>query len=76
MPNTLDEVNNQEAQSGEDPFYCLLEDDKLISEVRVTTDRLLLLPRETQIDPNDTLLVIKVVVKPYEFSMEGLRFVP
>ena len=26
---------------GEDPFYCLFEDDKLISEVRVTTDRLL-----------------------------------
>ena len=28
-------------QDGEDPFYCLLEDDKLISEVKVTTDRLL-----------------------------------
>ena len=29
-------------QDGEDPFFCLLEDDSLITQVKVTTDRLLL----------------------------------
>lgn len=28
-------------QEGEDPFYCLLEDDSLITDVSITTDRLL-----------------------------------
>ena len=28
-------------QSGEDPFYCLLEDDKLVTAVRLEADRLL-----------------------------------
>jgi hypothetical protein len=35
------ELGGLSPQDGEDPFYCLFEDDKLISEVRVTTDRLL-----------------------------------
>lgn len=35
----------------ESPFFVLLEDDKLISEVKVTTDELLLLPNEqTRLD--------------------------
>jgi len=28
-------------QQGEDPFFCLVEDDSLITEVKITTDRLL-----------------------------------
>jgi hypothetical protein len=44
----------------EDPMYCLLEDDSLITEVRIVTDQLLLLPRETEAHPNDVFLVIDV----------------
>jgi hypothetical protein len=43
-----------------EPVYCLLEDDQLISEVRVTTDKLLLLPKHETIRPNDVFLVIEV----------------
>ncbi len=63
MPTNLAETGSMGPQEGEDPFYCLLEDDKLISEIRVTTDQLLLLPREREIKPNDALLVIRVNLK-------------
>ena len=55
-------------QADEDPFFCLLEDDKLISEIKVTTDSLLLLPREREVKPNDALLVIHVKLWPTKKS--------
>ena len=44
----------------EDPFFCLLENDDLISEVRVNTDRLLRLPESKVLDPHDVYLQITV----------------
>lgn len=41
MPQTCDEVCGDTAAPDEDPFYCLLEDDKLISKVQVETNWLL-----------------------------------
>ncbi len=41
-------------QSGEEPFFCLLEDDKLITKVSVSTDRLLDSPSDT---PEVVLLI-------------------
>jgi hypothetical protein len=46
-------------QPDENPFYCLLEDDSLITEVRVTTDRLLT-PQEGTEAIHDVELVIHV----------------
>lgn len=43
-----------------EPLYCLLEDDRVISEIRVNTDQLLLLPKEQSIHPNDVFLVIEI----------------
>lgn len=50
------------AQAGtdENPFFVLLQDDKLISEVRVNTDRLLKLPNERKPDQHDVYLQIGV----------------
>lgn len=42
------------------PTFCLLEDDRLVSEVRIATDNLLLLPNAAAINPNDVFLVIDV----------------
>lgn len=42
----------------ENPFYCLLEDDKLVTAIRVETDRLLDPQREREV-----LLVIKVATR-------------
>jgi hypothetical protein len=58
MPTTCDEVDGP-PQDGEDPFYCLLEDDQAITTLSVTTDRLLT-PLRLDEDPNDVQLVIQV----------------
>jgi len=51
---------------GEDPFFVLLQDDCLISEVRVSTDNLLMLPRQVNPNPKDAFLVIDVKLKTTE----------
>ena len=42
MPQECAEVRGFHPEADEDPFLCLLEDDRLITEFKVTTDRLLL----------------------------------
>jgi len=62
LPESLDETGRVVPQIGETPFFCLLKDDRLITEVRVTTDRLLLLPNQGNVKPNDCLAVIHVTL--------------
>jgi hypothetical protein len=63
IPANLDETGGMGPQEDEKPFYVLLEDDKLISEIRVTCDELLTLPKERAMNPNDSFLVIQVRLK-------------
>lgn len=44
--------------AGEDPLFCLLEDDRLITRVNVDTDRLLGLT-----EPDDVELTIRVLIR-------------
>jgi hypothetical protein len=58
-------------QDGEDPFFCLLEDDKLISEVRINTGQLLLLPHTKELDKHDVYLQITVslnTTQPHQYG--------
>lgn len=59
----------------EDPyFFVLMQNDKMLTELSVTTDTLL-----TSCDPgheNDVHLVVKVKVRPTDFTFENLAFVP
>jgi len=64
IPADRGEIGEASPAADETPFYCLLEDDKLISEIHVTTDRLLLLPEEREVDANDVFLVVNVILKP------------
>jgi len=60
MPKGASEIGeNVTPDADEDPFYCLLEDDSLITEVNLKTDRLLT-PFAGAHDHqlNDTMLVI------------------
>ena len=59
MPQDCDELRGFSVQPDENPFYCLMKDDSLIAEVKVTTDRLLtpLLDGE---HVNDVQLVVRV----------------
>jgi len=52
---------------GEDPFYCLLEDDKLVTAVRVEADRLLDARNDREV-----LLIIRVFTKHTEAIWENV----
>ena len=41
VPSETELPNNIDTEEGEDPFYCLIEDDNLITDISVNTDRLL-----------------------------------
>jgi hypothetical protein len=64
LPENLDELGGAVPGPDETPFFCLLQDDKLISEIKVTTDNLLLLPNERELKPNDVFLAITVRLNP------------
>lgn len=66
LPSNLAETGGTGPQEDETPFYCLLEDDKLISEIRVTSDELLLLPKERAVNAHDVFLVIHVRLQPFQ----------
>lgn len=68
-PTDAKECDNKTPGDGETPFHCLLEDDKLITEVSVTTDRLLV-PKADDEGEHDVRLIIKVrtpIVNPGGF---------
>jgi hypothetical protein len=46
-----------------DPFYCLLQDDKLVTEFSVMTDRLLT-PKQTDKHEHDVHLILHVTTIP------------
>jgi hypothetical protein len=59
-PDNMNETGKSQPQDDEMPLFCLLEDDKLISEVRVTSDQLLLLSNQKEIKANDAFVLIHV----------------
>jgi hypothetical protein len=59
--------------SDEKPFFCLLEDDALITKVVIETDQLLeLVPPGNGIA--DVRLVITVRLRPYEMHLGNMQF--
>jgi hypothetical protein len=62
VPANLAEAGGVGPQDDETPFFCLLEDDRLISEVKVSADRLLLLPSTAKVKANDAFVVMTVRV--------------
>lgn len=59
MPQECSELKNMPPQAGEDPFFCLMKDDDLVTEMHVTTDELLT-PTGKDEHANDVHLVIHV----------------
>lgn len=59
MPQTCDEVCGDSPTPDEDPFFCLLEDDKLITKVQVETNWLLTPPSLGE-HIHDVHLIIRV----------------
>ena len=74
-PHNANELaGNEVPGEGEDPFYCLLEDDKQVSHLSVETDRLLDPPLPGNADASMARLVITVTVRPYYNTLLNLSF--
>ncbi len=74
FPDTPNEAGGAVPQDGEDPFFCLLEDDALITGLSVETDRLLDAGLAGE-DESTVALVISVEVRPYHPTWFNLSFV-
>lgn len=73
MPHECSELGGCTPGEGEDPFYCLLEDDSLITEVQVTTDRLLV-PQVDNEHIHVVVLIIQVKTNYETPSMDEMAF--
>lgn len=73
MPQQIEQVNDELPQPGEDPFYCLLADDKLISRVAVETD-MMHGAVSNPMSKFDARLVIKVTLKPFDMGWDNINF--
>ncbi len=65
MPRETQEVEDVPQVAEESPTYCLLDDDRHVDQISVTTDRLLT-PMETDEGIHDVVLVIRVVAGIYD----------
>lgn len=75
-PNELGASTNagqQTPAADEDPFYVLLQDDRLITHVAVTSDTLLEPVPDVQ-EGNAVRLVIGVTITPYKVTRNNLDF--
>ncbi len=71
MPETTDEIpKDDKPQEDENPFFCLLEDDNLITKVSVVTDRLL----EPYDNDSFVVLMIKVRTRVTVVSCDTIDF--
>ena len=59
MPQNKQELEGQKPSEGENPFFCLLQDDKQITQVNITTD-CLLTPQAADESISDVYLIIHV----------------
>ena len=73
MPD-LNQVTDEVLLEGETPFFCLLEDDALVTRVTVETDRLLK-GEGSPIEPSRVLLVLNVTLKATELMYLNMDLV-
>lgn len=74
LPANTDELGGYlTPEDGEDPFFCLLEDDRLITHAAIETDTLLEPVRDAS-GVNDSRLVIRVRIRPYDFNPSNMSF--
>jgi hypothetical protein len=74
MPSTTGELGGMALEPDENPFFCLLEDDSLITSVSITTDRLLT-PQDSGDKIHNVELVIHVTVVNPSALFAGGRLV-
>lgn len=73
MPSPNEGYSDRNPTSDETPFFCLLEDDSMLTKVSVETDQLLENISE-RFDQNDVRLVITVQIRPHVMSVVNIPF--
>ena len=75
-PTSMDQLGDkhQTPSAGENPFFVLLEDDKLVDRLTVEADALLE-PTGKAPDESDSRVIISVKVRPIGGTLEGLMFI-
>lgn len=73
--NGAELVGNETPQEGEDPFFCLLEDDSQITHLEVETDVLHDPLEGNKIDQSHVRAVITVELRPYYVTLFNLSYV-
>jgi hypothetical protein len=68
-PQTVDEACGSPTAE-ENPFFCLLEDDSLITDLAIRTDLLL----DPERDVNDVRLIVTVKIKPISVTLANIDF--
>lgn len=74
IPEAGENYSSRMPTEDEKPFYCLMEDDRLLTRVSVDTDRLLE-PIDGHYKAEDARLVLTVKIQPYNAVMGNLHFV-
>jgi hypothetical protein len=76
MPTNLNELAGNTAGVDENPFFCLLQDDKLITHLSIDTDMLLEpVCGKSQVEVDDVRLIITVNIRPFVASFGGMTFI-
>jgi hypothetical protein len=74
MPSNKDELGGYDTPGeGEEPFFCLLQDDSLISHAEIETDTLWQ-PTGDKWDANDARLVVTIRLSPFRVTFANLSF--
>jgi hypothetical protein len=74
LPDNQGELGGINAPEVEEtPFFCLLEDDRLISKIAVETD-ILLEPTGAKWNDNDVRMIITVRLRPYIITWGNINF--
>jgi hypothetical protein len=71
MPKDGAEFGGLAIDVGEDPFFCLLEDDNLVTNITVTTDRLLTPLGEGEAVNDVCLIVHATIIDPGALFVGG-----
>lgn len=71
MLNNCSELCNEPPAPDEDPFFCLLEDDRLITEVKIATDRLL-----TPVSQDESVNDVHLIIHVRTLIIDGDRHIP
>lgn len=75
MPNSPNQMQGSEsALDGEDPFFCLLEDDDQVSHLAVESDTLLDPPTDDGADIGKARVIITAEIRPYLITFDGVSF--